>query len=190
VDVERSCARKVQYNARGVVGLRCNLNLRHYYKAHWISVCFIIACKCYTHDNLLSARESHAILYSSKVLYSRRLMGSTPTRGELRRSVTETVLDKYSKWLTDACSSLLIQVNGSNNVVEQMSCQLYNILRVGRPPLQSHKLGASQVQILDPLPFMLSSSIGLGRCPFKAERRVRFSYWAPSLRVRLETGKL
>ncbi len=35
VDVERSCARKVQYNARGVTGLRCNLNLRHYYKTHY-----------------------------------------------------------------------------------------------------------------------------------------------------------
>lgn len=34
VDVERSCARKVQYNARGVTGLRCNLSLRHYYKTH------------------------------------------------------------------------------------------------------------------------------------------------------------
>ncbi len=34
VDVERSCARKVQYNARGAIGLRCNLNLRHYYKTH------------------------------------------------------------------------------------------------------------------------------------------------------------
>jgi hypothetical protein len=36
VDVERSCARKVQYNARGAIGLRCNLNLRHYRKTHCI----------------------------------------------------------------------------------------------------------------------------------------------------------
>jgi hypothetical protein len=35
VDVERNSARKVLYNARGVVGLRCNLNLRHYYKTHF-----------------------------------------------------------------------------------------------------------------------------------------------------------
>ena len=34
VDVERRYARKVYYNARGVVGLRCNLNLRHYRKTH------------------------------------------------------------------------------------------------------------------------------------------------------------
>ena len=34
VDVERSRARKVRYNARGAIGLRCNLNLRHYYKTH------------------------------------------------------------------------------------------------------------------------------------------------------------
>jgi len=34
VDVERNSARKVLYNARGVVGLRCNLNLRHYRKTH------------------------------------------------------------------------------------------------------------------------------------------------------------
>ena len=34
VDVERRHARKVCYNARGVVGLRCNLNLRHHRKTH------------------------------------------------------------------------------------------------------------------------------------------------------------
>ena len=34
VDVERRLARKANYNARGVTGLRCNLNLRHYYKTH------------------------------------------------------------------------------------------------------------------------------------------------------------
>lgn len=36
VDVERSSARKVLYNARSVVGLRCNLSLRHYYKTHYL----------------------------------------------------------------------------------------------------------------------------------------------------------
>lgn len=34
VDVERRYARKVYYNARGAVGLRCNLNLRHHRKTH------------------------------------------------------------------------------------------------------------------------------------------------------------
>jgi len=28
----------VLYNARGVVGLRCNLNLRHYRKTHFVPV--------------------------------------------------------------------------------------------------------------------------------------------------------
>ena len=34
VDVERKQTRKVCNNARGVVGLRCILNLRHYCKTH------------------------------------------------------------------------------------------------------------------------------------------------------------
>ena len=34
VEVERRYARKAYYNARGVVGLRCILNLRHYRKTH------------------------------------------------------------------------------------------------------------------------------------------------------------
>jgi hypothetical protein len=34
VDIERRSTRKVDYNTRGVVGLRCNLNLRHYRKTH------------------------------------------------------------------------------------------------------------------------------------------------------------
>ena len=34
MDVERRYARKAYYNARGVTSLRCNLNLKHYYKAH------------------------------------------------------------------------------------------------------------------------------------------------------------
>ena len=34
VDVERKHARKAGNNARGVVGLRCNLSLRHYRKTH------------------------------------------------------------------------------------------------------------------------------------------------------------
>lgn len=34
VEVERKLARKAGNNARGVVGLRCNLNLRHYRKTH------------------------------------------------------------------------------------------------------------------------------------------------------------
>ena len=34
VDVERKQARKACNNARGVVGLRCNLSLRHYCKTH------------------------------------------------------------------------------------------------------------------------------------------------------------
>jgi len=38
VDVERNSARKVLYNARGVVSLRCNLNLRHYRKTHFVPV--------------------------------------------------------------------------------------------------------------------------------------------------------
>ena len=34
VDVERRYARKAYYNARGVVGLGCNLSPGHYYKTH------------------------------------------------------------------------------------------------------------------------------------------------------------
>lgn len=30
---------------------------------------------------------------------------------------------------------------------------------------------------------MVCSSIGLGRCPFKAERRVRFSYALPLIKI-------
>ena len=35
VDVERRHARKACCNARGVVGLGCNLSPRHYRKTHW-----------------------------------------------------------------------------------------------------------------------------------------------------------
>jgi hypothetical protein len=34
VDVERRLTRKVDYNTRGAVGLRCNLNLRHHIEVH------------------------------------------------------------------------------------------------------------------------------------------------------------
>jgi len=34
VDVERKLARKAGNNARGAVGLRCNLSLRHYCKTY------------------------------------------------------------------------------------------------------------------------------------------------------------
>lgn len=34
VDVERSCARKVQYNARGAIGLGCNLSPGHHCKTY------------------------------------------------------------------------------------------------------------------------------------------------------------
>ena len=45
VDVERKQARKACNNARGVVGLRCNLNLRHYYKTHCGAVVFSYGAK-------------------------------------------------------------------------------------------------------------------------------------------------
>ena len=51
MDVERRYARKAYYNARGVVGLRCNLNLRHYYKTHCSAVVFSYGAKrivCFT----------------------------------------------------------------------------------------------------------------------------------------------
>ena len=39
MDVERRYARKVYYNARGVVGLGCNLSPGHYCKTHWQDLC-------------------------------------------------------------------------------------------------------------------------------------------------------
>jgi hypothetical protein len=54
------------------------------------------------------------------------------------------------------------------------SIRAHQLLRVGWPPLQSHKLGASQVQILDPLPFNGVVSVVVARLSVKQLERVRF----------------
>jgi hypothetical protein len=57
-------------------------------------------------------------------------MGSTPTRGELRRSVMETILVKYSKWRTKPRPDLLNRVNGSYNRVELLTNSIYGVSSV------------------------------------------------------------
>ena len=47
-------------------------------------------------------------------------MGSIPTRARSVRGRKVYTLDKYSKWLTESRPDLLIRVNGSYNVVEQL----------------------------------------------------------------------
>ena len=59
VEVERRYARKAYYNARGVVGLRCILNLRHYRKTHYaqhfdfqVFLGVVVVLVCFTMVNI------------------------------------------------------------------------------------------------------------------------------------------
>ena len=54
-------------------------------------------------------------------------------------SVKGTVLDKYSKCRTESRSSLLIRVNGSNNVVEQLT----NSIDKNQVESKSHKVNTA-----------------------------------------------
>lgn len=76
MDVERKLARKAGNNARGVVGLRCNLNLRHHRKTH---------CSGFVSMSRIgnSVRELDVVCFTM-VRYQRDLMAA-PAKRLIRR---------------------------------------------------------------------------------------------------------